>query len=498
MQPGVGSRMNDLDMDGRLVLRRIARTAMLDRGLLPDFSPAALRETDGLRGIAAPVLAEVRDLSSLLWASIDNDNSRDLDQLSVAEALPGGTVRLLVAIADVDALVSRGSALDEHASHNTTSVYAAGCTFPMLPDRLSTDLTSLVPGAARLAMVVEMAVDASGAVGQSSLYPAVVVNHAKLAYDSVAAWLDGSAAAPPALAAVAGMDAQLRLQDRMACALREQRHRHGALSLETIETHAVFEGEKLSDLVPDRKNRARELIEDLMVAANVATGRYLEARGFPSIRRVLRTPKHWDRIVAIAQELHETLPPVPDAQALDAFLARRRMADPDRFADLSLAVVKCLGRGEYIAEPPGPRTSSHFGLAVDDYTHSTAPNRRFPDVITQRLVKAAVAGRSSPYTTEELASLAAHCTLQEDNAAKVERRVAKSAAALLLAHRIGEDFDGIVTGVTPDGTWVRVFRPVVEGKVIRGFEGAAVGQRVRVRLVHTDVERGFIDFSRER
>jgi exoribonuclease II len=490
--------MNRLNLGGRQVLRRIARTAMLDRGLLPDFSPEALRETDGFRGAAVPAPGHIRDLTSLLWASIDNDDSRDLDQLSVAEALPGGSTRVLVAIADVDALVSRGSALDEHASHNTTSVYAAGCTFPMLPERLSTDLTSLGPGVVRLAMVVEMEVDVAGIVGQSSVYPAVVVNRAKLAYDSVAAWLEGSAAAPQALAAAPGMDAQLRLQDRVAGALREQRHRHGALSLETIETHAVFDEEELRDLLPDRKNRARELIEDLMIVANVATARYLEARGFPSIRRVLRTPKRWERIVAIAREVGETLPSVPEAPALNAFLARRRKADPDRFADLSLAVVKCLGRGEYIAEPPGPRTSSHFGLAVDDYAHSTAPNRRFPDIITQRLVKAAVAGRPPPYTGEELASLAGHCTLQEDNAARVERRVAKSAAALLLEHRIGEDFDGIVTGATPEGTWVRILRPAVEGKVTRGFEGAEVGHRIRVRLVHTDVERGFIDFARER
>ncbi len=471
---------------------------MLARGLLPDFPQAALQEADGFRGAAVSTLAGVRDLTSLLWASIDNDDSRDLDQLSVAEALSGGSVRVLVAIADVDALVARGSALDEHARHNTTSVYAAGCIFPMLPERLSTDLTSLSQGAERLAMIVEMEVDASGVVGESDVYPARVVNRAKLAYDSVAAWLEGAEPAPQAVAAVDGLDAQLRLQDRVAAALREQRHRHGALSLETIETHAVFEDELLRDLLPDRKNRARELIEDLMIAANVATARYLERRGFPSIRRVLGTPRHWDRIVGIAREAGEVLPSVPEALALNTFLAHRRKADPDRFPDLSLAVVKCLGRGEYVAEPPGPRTSSHFGLAVQDYAHSTAPNRRFPDVITQRLVKAACAGRSPPYAAEALASLAVHCTTQEDNATKVERRVAKSAAALLLEHRLGEAFDGIVTGAGPEGTWVRIIRPAIEGKLTRDFEGAEVGERVRVRLVHLDVERGFIDFARAR
>jgi len=471
---------------------------MLERGLLPEFSPAALRETSAFQGAARPSPAStVRDLRDRLWCSIDNDDSRDLDQLSVAEPLPGDATRLFVAIADVDALVHQGSAVNDHARHNTTSVYTAGRIFPMLPERLSTDLTSLGQGEERLAVLVEMDVDAAGTVARFDIYRAIVLNRAKLAYDAVAAWLDGSGRPPLAVEAVPGMDEQLRMQDRAAAALRAQRHQHGALTLETLQTHAVFEEDVLRDLAPDRKNRARELIEDLMIAANVATGRFLEQRNFPSVRRILRTPSRWDRIVALAGEVGETLPTVPNALALNTFLARRRRLDPDGFADLSLAVVKSLGRGEYIAEPPGPRTSSHFGLAVSDYTHSTAPNRRFPDVITQRLVKAALAGHSPPYLDEELASLAEHCTAQEDNAAKVERRVAKSAAALLLASRIGEVFDGIITGAAPKGTWVRILGPAVEGKITKGFEGADVGHRVRVRLIHTDVERGFIDFARE-
>jgi exoribonuclease II len=483
---------------GRQILRRIARTAMLERGLLPEFSAAAEREASALRGAAKPSSAEtVRDLRDRLWCSIDNDDSRDLDQLSVAERLAGDSTRVFVAVADVDVLVAQGSALNAHARHNTTSVYTAGRIFPMLPERLSTDLTSLGQAEERLAVVVEMDIDTAGTVARSDVYRAMVVNRAKLAYDAVAAWLEGSGPPPPAVGAVQGMDEQLRVQDEVAAALRARRHQHGALTLETLQTHAVFEEEALRDLAPDRKNRARELIEDLMIAANVATGRFLESRNFPSVRRVLRAPSHWARIVALAGEVGEKLPAVADALALNTFLARRRRVDPDGFADLSLAVVKSLGRGEYVAEPAGPRTSSHFGLAVSDYTHSTAPNRRFPDVITQRLVKAVLAGHAPPYTDGELSSLAAHCTVQEDNAAKVERRVSKSAAALLLENRVGEVFDGIVTGAAAKGTWVRILRPCVEGRVTRGFEGAEVGHRIRVRLVHTDVERGFIDFERE-
>ena len=484
---------------GRQILRRLAQTAMRERGLLPEFSAAALREASAFGGAAEPRAAgEVRDLRHLLWASIDNDDSRDLDQLSMAERRDGGTICLRVAVADVDALVQRGSAINDHAQHNTASVYTAGCTFTMLPERLSTDLTSLGQGEERLAVVVEMVVDPRGSVGRSEVYRAVVLNRAKLAYRSVAAWLAGAAPPPPAVCAVPGMDAQLRLQDEAAAALRSQRHAHGALTLETIQTHPVFDEESLRDLLPDRKSRAHELIEDLMIAANGVTARYLEQQGFPSIRRVLRTPQRWGRIVALAAEVGEQLPPVPDALALNTFLARRRRVDPERFADLSLSVVKSLGSGEYVADRPRQTVPGHFGLAVSDYTHSTAPNRRFPDLISQRLVKAALAGRPPSYAQWELDALAAHCTTQENNVAKVERRVAKSAAALLLAGRIGEVFDGLVTGAAPKGTWVRIFHPAVEGKLTRGFEGADVGERLQVRLINTDVERGFIDFARER
>lgn len=469
---------------------------MLQRGLLPDFGAAVTAETDSIRTAAPASGASFKDQRNLLWASIDNDDSRDLDQLSVALPGAGGAVKILVAVADVDAVVKRGSALDNHARANTTSVYTAAETFPMLPEKLSTDLTSLGEGQERVAIVIEMEVDANGAVGNSDIYRAVVVNRAKLAYNSVAAWLDGTAPAPAPVSAVPGLDDQLRTQDRVAQTMKLRRHEHGALTLQTIEARPVFDGELLTDLRPDEKNRATELIEDFMIAANGVTARLLERKGFPSLRRVLRSPERWDRIAGLARDAGEHLPPKPDARALEEFLCKRRQADPAHFADLSLAVVKLLGRGEYVLEISGRPADGHFGLAVNDYTHSTAPNRRYPDLIAHRLLKAALAGGPPPYRNGELAELARHCTEQEDNASKVERQVRKSAAALLLESRVGQRFDAIVTGASSKGTWVRIFQPAAEGKVVRGYEGIDVGDRVRVELVATDVERGFIDFAR--
>ncbi len=468
----------------------------MERGLEPDFSPAVIAETNAVSHAAPLATASVRDFRELLWASIDNDDSRDLDQLSVAEELAGGAVKILVAVADVDSTVKAGSAIDRHARANTTSVYTAAQIFPMLPEELSTNLTSLGEGQERLAVIIEMDVGLDGSVIRSDVYRAVVLNHAKLAYNAVAAWLDGAAAAPAKLAAVPGLAEQVRIQDRVAQALRGRRHQNGALGLETIEARAVFDGDVLADLRADEKNRAKELIEDFMIAANGVTARYLQQKGFPSLRRVLRSPERWGRIVDLAAALGDRLPPEPSARSLDEFLARRRKIDPARFADLSLSVVKLLGSGEYALELPGQQAMGHFGLAVKDYTHSTAPNRRFPDLLTQRLLKAALAGVPVPYGDDELGALARHCTVQEDNASKVERQVRKSAAALLLASRVGEQWDGIVTGASEKGTWVRIFRPPVEGKLVRGFHGLDVGERVRVQLVHTDVERGFIDFVR--
>ncbi len=488
--------MNGHGQHHHAILQNLAHRAMLERGLLPDFSTQALAELDDIQSPAAATNSEfVRELTHLLWTSIDNDDSRDLDQLTVAEALPGDKVKLLVAIADVDALVKNSSAIDDHARHNTTSVYTAAQIFPMLPEKLSTDLTSLNVNEERLSVVVEMVIGANGALLDSDIYRARVRNYAQLTYDSVAAWLEGGAV-PEVVAAVHGLAENLRLQDKAAKRLRKLRHVNGALSLETLEARPTFDGEQIRDLQVEAKNRAKELIEDLMIAANGVTARYLASRNLPSIRRVVRTPKRWGRIVELAGTHGFKLPDAPDSKALDAFLVRAKAADPLQFPDLSLAVIKLLGAGEYMAELPNAAALGHFGLAVKDYTHSTAPNRRYADLITHRLLKAALASRAAPYTYAELDVLAKHLTAQEDAANKVERQVGKSAAALLLEARIGEQFDAIVTGAADKGTWVRLLTVPVEGKLVSGFAGLDVGDRVRVQLTATNVERGFIDFER--
>ena len=484
------------DRQYRSILQRIARRAMLEGGLVPDCPVQALTELDGIHGPATRTEESTCDLRNLLWCSIDNDDSRDLDQLTVAEAMPDGATKILVAIADVDAVVKKGSALDDHARQNTTSVYTVAETFPMLPEKLSTNLTSLNFASDRLAIVVEIVVAGDGSLQSSDLYGAVVRNRAKLAYNSVAGWLEGDGPMPPGIGAVSGLDANLRLQDRVAQKLKALRHLHGALDLETIEVRPVFDGDELKDLEADQKNRAKDLIEDFMIAANGVTARYLASKEFPSLRRVVRSPKRWDRIIELAAERGATLPKEPDSKALDEFLVSAKAADPLRFPDLSLSVIKLLGAGEYVVELPGGSVAGHFGLAVKDYAHSTAPNRRYPDLITQRLLKAAVAGRSLPYENDELETLAKHCTEEEDAVKKVERQVTKSAAAMLLESRIGEQFDAIVTGASDKGTWVRLLHPPIEGRLDSGFEGMDVDHRLRVQLVRTDVERGYIDFKR--
>jgi len=488
--------MNMDDRQHRSILQRIARRAMLDRGLLPDFSSEVLAELVEIKMPATMNNEPVRDLRDSLWASIDNDDSRDLDQLTVAEAMPGNNVKILIAVADVDLLVKNGSAIDEHARHNTTSVYTAARTFPMLPEKLSTDLTSLNFNEDRRAIVIEMAIDEGGSLQKSDIYRAHVRNHAKLAYNSVAAWLEGNGSIPGALAAVPGLDENLRMQDRAAQGMKNLRHVHGALSLETSEARPIFEGDELRGLEAEKKNRAKDIIEDFMIAANGVTARYLSSRKLSSIRRVVRTPKRWERIVELAGEQGFALPHQPESKALEEFLIKERAADPLRFPDLSLAVIKLLGAGEYVAELPGGIAPGHFGLAVRDYTHSTAPNRRYPDLITQRLLKAAIEGTPSPYGNDELEVLAKHCTEEEDAANKVERLVRKSAAAMLLEHRIGEEFDAIVTGAADKGTWARLLTVPVEGRLIHGFEGVDVGSRIRVQLASVDVQRGYIDLTK--
>ncbi len=488
--------MNTDDKHHRAILQGIAHRVMIARGLLPDFSNAAIAELNRMQAPAAGNGASVRNLKDLLWASIDNDDSRDLDQLTAAEALPGDKVKVRVAIADVDSLVNKGSAIDEHARHNTTSVYTAAEIFPMLPEKLSTNLTSLNFDEDRLSIVIEMVVGADGSVQDSDIYPAWVRNHAKLAYKSIAAWLEGSGAVPEAVAAVNGLDENLRLQDSIAQKMKSLRHVHGALSLQTIEAKPVFEGDEIRDLEVENKNRAMDIIEDFMIAANGVTARFLASRKFSSIRRVVRVPQRWDRIVELAGEHNFKLPADPDSKALEEFLVQEKEADPLRFPDLSLSVIKLIGSGEYIAELSGDNAPGHFGLAVKDYTHSTAPNRRFTDLITQRLVKAAIGNNPSPYSYDELVVLAKHCTEEEDAANKVERQVNKSAAALLLESRVGEQFDSIVTGASDKGTWVRLLTMPVEGKLVHGFEGVDVGHRIRVQLISVNVAQGFIDFKK--
>lgn len=469
----------------------VARRVLQENGFEPDF-PAGLVASIP----AVPAAEPARDLTDLPWSSIDNSDSLDLDQIEWAERLTDGSIRVRVGIADVDAFAALGSPVDRHARANTCSLYTGVRVFPMLPEILSTDRTSLLAdGRTRLAVITDYIVRPDGSLAdrETQIYIARVLNKAKLAYGDVGAWLEGHGPAPHGGAAIEG---QLRLQDEAACALRELRHLHGALDVETIEARPVVKGGEIVDLEVAHKNRAKQLVEDLMIAANGATAKFLEQRGHSSIRRVVPRPKRWDRIVALAAGWGAQLPAEPSSTALAAFLAARRAAEPDRFADLSLSVVKLLGPGEYVLQRATDPDVGHFGLAVDDYAHSTAPNRRYPDLVTQRLLKQCTAGRGQAYTDDELAEIAHHCTERENAARKVERTMRKVAAARLLSTHVGQLFDAIVTGVNPHGTFVRLLRPPAEGRVVRGEHGMDVGDHVRVRLVDTAPERGFIDFAR--
>ena len=496
MTATLGTRMKPTAIRHRIDLVRIATDAMRERGLEPAFAPAVLQELASITGPGRDTGPHIRDLTGLLWCSLDNDDSLDLDQLSACDVLADGRIKLLVAVADVDAVVKQGSAIDNHAWANTTSVYTSAKVFPMLPERLSTDLTSLNPDQDRLALVSEMVVADDATVVQSTVYRALVRNKAKLAYDAVSAWIDGSAALPAAAQAVPGMDAQLRTQDGVAQRLRARRHAQGSLEFETFQPHALFKGEQVVEIRSQVQNRGRQLIEELMIATNTCTAQFLAAASGASLRRVVRSPERWLRIVDVAQRYGEALPKTPDSRALEQFLARRHKADPLRFPDLSLVIVKLMGSGEYVVEQAAATPIGHFGLALRSYTHSTAPNRRFPDLVTLRMVKAVLSGSKAPYSAADLQALAVHCTQQEDAARKVERQLRKSDAALLLQSHIGQAYDAIVTGRTTSGTFVRVLTPPVEGMLTGRGTDLDVGEPVRVRLVSTDVERGFIDFVR--
>jgi len=485
--------MSDTQFD----LGAMARQEMIAQGFHPDFPPEVAQQVKALESQAASPPApegEVRDLRSLLWSSIDNDTSRDLDQIEVAEQLTNGDVKILVGIADLDAYVPKQSAIDQHAAKETTTVYAGVRNFPMLPEELSTGKTSLLENQDRLSVVIEFVVDSDGHVKSSDVYRALVRNQAQLQYNSVGAWLQGTAPAPTKVASSADLQAQLHLQNEVAQRLKKLRYENGALNIDTDELQPLLLNDQVVDVVNQQKNHATELIEDFMIAANGVVARMLEK--VSSLRRIVKQPERWDRIVQLAAIHGEKLPSTPDSKALNDFLLKRKTADPDHFADLSLAVIKLIGPGEYVLERPGDPAPGHFGLAVQDYTHSTAPNRRFPDIVTQRLIKAMLAGQSNPYSDDELAAIAANCTEKENAAKKVEREMSKRMAAAAMEKRVGELFDAIVTGVTPHGTFVRVLQPHIEGLLAQGQQGLDVGDKVRVKLIRTDVQRGFIDFAR--
>jgi len=477
-----------------LDLQATAKEIMMENGFEPDFAPEVAAQLNGLKDKTQVSTDGVRDLRNLLWSSIDNDTSRDLDQIEVAESVSNGEVKIMVGIADVDAFVPKQTAIDQHAARETTTVYTGIRNFPMLPEELSTGETSLLENQDRLSVVIEFVVDSEGGLKSANLYRALVRNKAQLQYNSVGAWLEGTAPAPTKVASSTDLQAQLKLQDEVAQRLKNQRIQHGALNLQTDETHPLVLNDQVIDLVKQQKNRATDLIEDFMVAANGVVARQLE--NVSSIRRIVRTPKRWDRIVALAASKGEKLPAEPDSKALNDLLLRRKAADPDHFADLSLTVIKLIGPGEYVLERAGEVAPGHFGLAVQDYTHSTAPNRRFADVVTQRLIKAMLAGQKNPYSDDELTAVAANCTQKEDAARKVEREMAKRLAAVAMQHRIGEVFDAIVTGVTDHGTFVRVLQPHLEGLLAQGQRGLDVGDKLRAKLIRTDPRKGYIDFSR--
>ena len=473
-------------------LRASSRQALIDNGFIADVPPAVQAEIAKMTDNPGSLANGASDLRKLPWSSIDNDSSRDLDQVEVAEQV-SGDIRVRIAIADVDALVPRGSETDKLASANSTSVYTGIATYPMLPERLSTDLTSLREGVDREAVIIEFVAASDGTIASSSIYLGQVHNYAKLAYGSVGAWLDGRAVLPPAGTKL--IQDQIRLQESVAQSLRTLRAKCGALDLETIEAQSIVHSDESVSIELVEKTRASHLIEDFMIAANVAMAEFLDKHQSPSIRRIVRTPERWNRIVELAAGLGETLPAVPDSAALEAFLAKRRKVDPDHFADLSLSVVKLIGPGEYALHVQGGADAGHFGLATHDYTHSTAPNRRFADLVTQRLVKAVLTGKPSPYSNDELDAIARHCTEREDAARKVERQVRKVAAAVSMADHVGESFDAIVTGVNKNGTFVRLIHPPVEGRVTQGEHGLDVGEKTRVRLLSTDPVRGYVDFA---
>lgn len=477
-------------------LFELAKKAMRERGFLIEFSPAVDNEINQIKSPLTQSSPPIANLTDKLWFSIDNDDSKDLDQITCAEIIDQNRFKIFVAIADVDSLVTKGSAIDLYAQHNTVSVYTPPKTFTMLPTKLSYDFTSLIENQERQAVVVEIEIDQTGLILKYITYQAVVKNKAKLAYNSLASWLEGKGPMPDKLAQTPNLPEQIQLQDKISKYLRQYRINHGAILFGTEEIQPIVKNGQVVAIDIVIENRARHLIEDFMITANTGIARFLRDKKIPSLRRVVRTPKRWDRIVEIAKTYGEVLPADPDSKSLENFLVKRKEQDPLNFSELSLTLIKLLGRGEYIVEYPDQKPVGHFNLSINYYTHFTAPNRRYIDLLNQRILKAVLNGKQIPYTSDELESLAKYCTLKEDDAAKVERQTKKSASILFISSKMNQTFDGIVTGAGQNGTWVHTFTPPIDGRVVQGYEHLDVGDKTKVTLIHVDVEKGFIDFKR--
>jgi VacB/RNase II family 3'-5' exoribonuclease len=488
--------MSDLHSSAPFSLQNAANAEMIKNGFHLGFGPEVVAQVAAIR---AGDLPAATDLKGLLWSSIDNDTSRDLDQIEWAERTPDG-IRVLVGIADVASRVEKGTPIDQHAADQTMTVYTAVHNFPMLPLELSTDLTSLNEAEPRLAHVLEYTVTPDGQRVKSSISLAVVENKAQLAYSKVGPWLEGTAEADEKVASDPALQQQLKLQDEASRALHEARVKAGALEFNRTEADPIVIDGAVHGLRTSTHNRAMDLIEELMIAANETMASTLRGAGRSCIRRVVQVPARWDRIVELVGRQGTALPATPDSKALSEFLCAKREADPDHYPDLALSIIKLMGPGQYVLAKgvvePGDAEQGHFGLAAQDYAHSTAPNRRFPDLVNQRIVKAWLEGLEPPYSDDELTVIAGHCLEREGAARKVERAMIKRVAAVALTPSIGKVFRGVVTGASPKGTYVRVFDPPVEGRIVHGEQGLDVGDTVMVKLVHTDPAHAYIDFAR--
>jgi len=472
-------------------LTTIAYQVMTMHGFIPDFPPSLTNEVSTLQKNYSLGTAKY-DYRDKLWVSIDNSDSKDLDQLTFAEKDSDGNFKLYVAVADVDGSVKKNSLIDERAGHNTTSIYTPSIIFPMLPLELSTNLTSLNENEDRQAIVVEMLVEADGKFELREAYSALVRNREKLAYNNISDWLETQKPLPNLSQEI---HEQLRLQDQIARLIQDFRNRQGALNFETIEILPIMKDNTPVGLAAAVHNRAHQLIENCMIAANASLSKYLELQGIPTLKRIVREPKRWGRIVELARGLKASLPAEPDAKALQSFLIKQRQDNPSQFSELSLSIIKLIGRGEYILSSPGQISPGHFDLALQDYAHTTAPNRRYPDLIMQRLLKSHLNGQAIPYQTQELSAIASHCTQKEDDATKVERHLKKSAAAVVMMTQIGKKFQAMVTGASEKGTWVRLKNPPIEGKLIKGYANLDVGDTLEVELIAVDIAQGHIDFA---